>query len=110
MEGKIRRIAELLEVRLPLAVREARTIVACSMRLTRCSAPPIEHRKPTPVEEANTIIDIFDSTLFDTILQVPLLRRLVAGRSGGLVPPACLMFFHPAADRFGPRRQPERHR
>ena len=28
---------------------------------------PIALKKPTPVEEADTIIDIFDSTLFDTI-------------------------------------------
>ena len=59
---------------------------------------PIEHRKPTPVEEANTIIDIFDSTLFDTIPQV--YRRFddwLLGDQAGLVPPACPAFFHPGS-------------
>ena len=100
VEGKIRRIAELLEVRLLLGGSEKRENYRRLFNeidaLFRTS--PIEHRKPTPVEEANTIIDIFDSTLFDTIPQV--YRRFddwLLGDQAGLVPPACPAFFHPGS-------------
>lgn len=100
VEGKIRRIAELLEVRPLLGGSEKRENYRRLFNeidaLFRTS--PIEHRKPTPVEEANTIIDIFDSTLFDTIPQV--YRRFddwLLGDQAGLVPPACPAFFHPGS-------------
>ena len=100
VEGKIRRIAELLEVRTLLGGSEKRENYRRLFNeidaLFRTS--PIEHRKPTPVEEANTIIDIFDSTLFDTIPQV--YRRFddwLLGDQAGLVPPACPAFFHPGS-------------
>ena len=59
---------------------------------------PIALKKPTPVEEADTIIDIFDSTLFDTIPVV--YRRFddwVLGEYAGTVPPVCPAFFHPGS-------------
>lgn len=100
VEGKIRRIAELLEVRPLLGGSEKRENYRRLFNeidaLFRTS--PIEHRKPTPVEEANTIIDIFDSTLFDTIPQV--YRRFddwLLGDQAGLAPPACPAFFHPGS-------------
>ena len=100
VEGKIRRIAELLEVHPLLGGSEKRENYRRLFNeidaLFRTS--PIEHRKPTPVEEANTIIDIFDSTLFDTIPQV--YRRFddwLLGDQAGLVPPACPAFFHPGS-------------
>lgn len=100
VEGKIRRIAELLEVCPLLGGSEKRENYRRLFNeidaLFRTS--PIEHRKPTPVEEANTIIDIFDSTLFDTIPQV--YRRFddwLLGDQAGLVPPACPAFFHPGS-------------
>lgn len=31
---------------------------------------PIAIKKPTPVEEADTIIDIFDNTLFETVPRI----------------------------------------
>ena len=59
---------------------------------------PIALKKPTPVEEADTIIDIFDSTLFDTI---PVIYRRfddwVLGEVAGTVPPVCPAFFHPGS-------------
>lgn len=59
---------------------------------------PIALKKPTPVEEADTIIDIFDNTLFDVI---PVIYRRfddwVLGDKAGTVPPLCPAFFHPAA-------------
>ena len=100
VEGKIRRIADLLEVRPLLGGSEKRENYRRLFNeidaLFRTS--PIEHRKPTPVEEANTIIDIFDSTLFDTIPQV--YRRFddwLLGDQAGLVEPACPAFFHPGS-------------
>lgn len=100
VEGKIRRIADLLEVRPLLGGSEKRENYRRLFNeidaLFRTS--PIEHRKPTPVEEANTIIDIFDSTLFHTIPQV--YRRFddwLLGDQAGLVEPACPAFFHPGS-------------
>ena len=64
----------------------------------RDSTSPIALKKPTPVEEADTIIDIFDSTLFDTIPVV--YRRFddwVLGEYAGTVPPVCPAFFHPGS-------------
>ena len=55
-------------------------------------------KKPTPVEESDTILDIFDATLFDTIPVV--YRRFddwLLGKKAGLVPPRCPAFFHPGS-------------
>ena len=55
-------------------------------------------KKPTPVEEADTIIDIFDNTLFDMVPQV--YRRFddwVLGDNAGKVQPFCPAFFHPGS-------------
>ena len=100
VEGKIRRIADLLDIRPLLGGSEKRENYRRLFNeidaLFRTS--PIEHRKPTPVEEANTIIDIFDSTLFNTIPQV--YRRFddwLLGDQAGLVEPACPAFFHPGS-------------
>ena len=59
---------------------------------------PVAPKKPTPVEEADTIIDIFDNTLFDTIPMV--YRRFddwILGDKAGTVPPVCPAFFHPGS-------------
>lgn len=59
---------------------------------------PIALKKPTPVEEADTIIDIFDDTLFDTIPKV--YRRFddwLLGDKAGLSEPECPAFFHPGS-------------
>ncbi len=108
VEDKIRRIAELLDERprlggLDLAENTRRmTTQVDALFRTSLVAP----KKPTPVEEADTIIDIFDSTLFRVIPQV--YRRFddwVLGEDSGAVPPVCPAFFHPGswigADRDG---------
>lgn len=42
---------------------------------------PTELKKPTPLEEADTVIDIFDNTLFDSSAAgTGVFRRLGAGR------------------------------
>lgn len=99
-EGKIRRIATLLSLYHHTGGAEKREtyrrLVSEIDALFRTS--PIEHRKPTPVEEANTILDIFDSTLFHTI---PLVYRRfddwLLGSKAGLVPPQCPAFFQPGS-------------
>ncbi|MBW3082251.1 phosphoenolpyruvate carboxylase [Bifidobacterium sp. 6T3] len=100
VEGKIRRIADLLSVHDHLGGSEKRENYRRLFNeidaLFRTS--PIEHRKPTPVEEANTILDIFDNTLFHAIPQV--YRRFddwLLGDKAGLVEPACPAFFHPGS-------------
>ncbi|AEB07568.1 Phosphoenolpyruvate carboxylase [Coriobacterium glomerans PW2] len=108
VEGKIRRIAALLDQRPRLGgsdlVENERHMLQEIDALLRTS--PTAIKKPTPVEEVDTIIDIFDGTLFDTIPQV--YRRFddwVLGERAGRVPPVCPAFFHPgswiAADRDG---------
>ena len=70
--------------------------LAAGVALFRTS--PIALKKPTPVEEADTILDIFDNTLFNTIPKV--YRRFddwVLGDKAGLVEPACPAFFHPGS-------------
>ena len=99
-EGKIRRIAGLLEERphlggTSLAENERRMLQEIDA-LFRTS--PIAIKKPTPVEEADTIIDIFDSTLFEMIPAV--YRRFddwELGEKSGTVPPVCPAFFHPGS-------------
>ena len=98
VEGKIRRIARLLEERPYMGgsdlVENERHMLQEIDALVRTS--PIALKKPTPVEEADTIIDIFDSTLFDTI---PVIYRRfddwVLGEVA--VPPVCPAFFHPGS-------------
>ena len=100
VEGKIRRIAQLLEERPRLGgsdlAENERHMLQEIDALVRTS--PIALKKPTPVEEADTIIDIFDSTLFDVIPTV--YRRFddwVLGDLAGTVPPVCPAFFHPGS-------------
>ena len=100
VEGKIRRIARLLEERPRLGgsdlVENERHMLQEIDALVRTS--PIAIKKPTPVEEADTIIDIFDNTLFDTIPMV--YRRFddwILGEKAGTVPPVCPAFFHPGS-------------
>ncbi|MCR8908547.1 phosphoenolpyruvate carboxylase [Thermophilibacter sp. ET337] len=100
VEGKIRRISELLAARsglsgVALAENERRLLQEIDA-LFRTS--PIAHKKPTPVEEADTIVDIFDSTLFDMVPDV--YRRFddwELGEKAGTVPPVCPAFFHPGS-------------
>ncbi len=100
VEGKIRRIANLLNERPHLGgsdlAENERHMLQEIDALVRTS--PIALKKPTPVEEADTIIDIFDSTLFDVVPTV--YRRFddwVLGDLAGTVPPVCPAFFHPGS-------------
>lgn len=100
VEGAIRRIAALLDEHPRLGgsalVENERRMLQEIDALVRTS--PIEMKKPTPLEEADTIIDIFDNTLFDTVPQV--YRRFddwVLGEDAGCVPPVCPAFFHPGS-------------
>lgn len=100
VEGKIRRIAGLLEERPQLGgvalLENERQLLQEIDALFRTS--PIAHKKPTPVEEADTILDIFDNTLFDMVPQV--YRRFddwELGEKAGTVPPICPAFFHPGS-------------
>ncbi|PLS31251.1 phosphoenolpyruvate carboxylase [Bifidobacterium margollesii] len=100
IEGKIRRIAELLEERPRLGgsdlAENERMMLNEIDAMFRTS--PIALKKPTPVEEADTILDIFDNTLFDTVPKV--YRRFddwVLGSDAGKVPPICPAFFHPGS-------------
>ena len=100
VEGKIRRISELLEQHNKLGGSDkkenSRRLYNEIDALFRTS--PIALKKPTPVEEADTILDIFDSTLFHTIPQV--YRRFddwLLGDKAGLEPPVCPAFFHPGS-------------
>ncbi|MFT8357533.1 phosphoenolpyruvate carboxylase [Bifidobacterium aquikefiri] len=99
-EGKIRRIADLLELRPTLGGSdlEENERRLCNEIDALFRTSPIALKKPTPVEEADTIIDIFDNTLFDTIPKV--YRRFddwVLGKKAGTVPPVCPAFFHPGS-------------
>ncbi|WP_410054791.1 phosphoenolpyruvate carboxylase [Olsenella uli] len=100
VEGKIRRISRLLEERPRLGgsdlAENERHMLQEIDALLRTS--PIALKKPTPVEEADTIVDIFDNTLFDMVPQV--YRRFddwVLGEDAGRVPPACPAFFRPGS-------------
>ena len=100
VEGKIRRVSELLEEYKRLGGSDKKE---CLRRLYNeidalFRTSPIALKKPTPVEEADTILDIFDNTLFNTIPKV--YRRFddwVLGDKAGLVEPACPAFFHPGS-------------
>ncbi|MFU0524256.1 phosphoenolpyruvate carboxylase [Gardnerella pickettii] len=98
--GKIRRISQLLSKHNTLGGSDKRENYRKLYNeidaLLRTS--PIALKKPTPVEEADTILDIFDATLFSTI---PLVYRRfddwLLGKKAGLVPPRCPAFFHPGS-------------
>ena len=100
VEGKIRRISELLMEHPHLGgsalMENERHMLQEIDALVRTS--PTAAKKPTPVEEADTILDIFDNTLFD---MVPLVYRRfddwVLGEYAGSVPPVCPAFFHPGS-------------
>ncbi len=100
VEGKIRRVSELLAVRRHLGGGDLnevdRKLYNEIDALFRTS--PIALKKPTPVEEADTIIDIFDNTLFDTIPAV--YRRFddwLLGDKAGKAKPICPAFVHPGS-------------
>ncbi|MGI6755072.1 MAG: phosphoenolpyruvate carboxylase [Atopobiaceae bacterium] len=100
MTGKIRRISLLLDERAhlggPELLENERRMLLEIDALFRTS--PIAIKKPTPVEEADTIIDIFDNTLFEMIPKV--YRRFddwELGEKAGTMPPVCPAFFHPGS-------------
>lgn len=100
VEGKIRRISQLLSANKMLGGSDKkeneRRLYNEIDALFRTS--PIALKKPTPVEEADTILDIFDNTLFKTIPQV--YRRFddwILGDKAGLVEPVCPAFFKPGS-------------
>ena len=100
VEGKIRRIAQLLDEHPHLGgsalVENERHMLQEIDALVRTS--PTAAKKPTPLEEADTIIDIFDNTLFDMVPMV--YRRFddwVMGDLAGSVEPVCPAFFHPGS-------------
>ena len=98
--AKIRRIATLLEERPRLAgmdlVNNEQRIMQEIDALFRTS--PVGRSKPTPEDEADAMIDIFDNTLFNMVPQV--YRRFdmwVLGEKAGTVPPVCPAFFKPGS-------------
>ncbi|WP_418969257.1 phosphoenolpyruvate carboxylase [Alloscardovia omnicolens] len=100
VEGKIRRIATFLDERDRTGGSERaeidRRLHSEIDSLFRTS--PIGLKKPTPVEEADTIINVFDTTLFSVIPNV--YRRFddwILGSKAGTVPPVCPAFFHPGS-------------
>ena len=100
VEDKIRRVAALLEERPRLGgidlAENGRRIDEEVDALFRTSL--VAPKKPTPVEEADTVIDIFDNALFRVIPEV--YRRFddaVLGERSGSVPPVCPAFFHPGS-------------
>ena len=100
VEGKIRRISALLDKR-PLLAGPELWENECHLlqeidALLRTT--PIATKKPTPTEEAETIIDIFDNTLFEMVPNVyQRFDEWVLGDRVGTVPPACPAFFHPGS-------------
>lgn len=100
VENRIRTISKLLEKRSrlggPSLAENERQMLEEIEALFRTS--PIGIKKPTPVEEADTIIDIFDHTLFDMVPNV--YRRFddwELGDNAGKVPPVCPAFFKPGS-------------
>ena len=96
VEGKIRRIAALLDARQTLGgtglAENERAMLQEIDALFRTS--PIAYKRPSPVEEADTVIDIFDNTLLPMVPQV--YRRLddaILGPRAGLDAPVALAFF-----------------
>ena len=101
-EGKIRRIADLLDKRCRLQLGAAETMENERLMLQEIDAlfrtSPVALKKPTPLEEADTIIEIFDNTLFKMVPHV--YRRFddwQLGAQSGKVPPICPAFFKPGS-------------
>ena len=100
VEGKIRRISGLLDQRPLLAgpdLWENEQLLLQEIdALLRTT--PIATKKPTPVEEAKTIIDIFDNTLFEMVPDVyQRFDQWMLGERAGTVPPVCPAFFRPGS-------------
>ena len=100
VEARIRTISHLLEKRAtlggPSLAENERRMLEEIEALLRTS--PIGIKKPTPVEEADTIIEIFDYTLFDMVADV--YRRFddwELGEKAGTQPPVCPAFFKPGS-------------
>jgi len=96
VEGKIRRIAENKRLGGSDKKENVRRLYNEIDALFRTS--PIALKKPTPVEEADTILDIFDNTLFTTIPKVyHRFNDWLLGDKAGLEQPQCPAFFHPGS-------------
>lgn len=100
VEVRIRSIAALLEQRAslggPSLAENERRMLEEIDALLRTS--PIGVKKPTPVQEADTIIDVFDHTLFNMVADV--YRRFddwELGDDAGCVAPVCPAFFKPGS-------------
>lgn len=100
VEGKIRRLSKLLSAHADLGGLQRAENERCMLQeieaLIRTS--PIAAKKPTPYEEAGTILDIFDNTLFDMVPEV--YRRFddwELGEKAGCVQPVCPAFIHPGS-------------
>ena len=107
-EGKIRRIANLLEKRTWLRgsdlAENERLMLQEIDALFRTL--PVGRARPTPEQEADSILSIFDSTLFSMVPAV--YRRFdnaILGDRAGTVPSICPAFFKPGcwvgSDRDG---------
>ena len=100
VERRIRTISVLLDERSqlggPARMENERRMLEEIDGLFRTS--PIGHKKPTPLEEADTVLNIFDATLFEMVPTV--YRRFddwELGEDAGRVPPVCPPFFHPGS-------------
>ncbi len=96
VEVKIRRIAELLEERPHLGgsdlAENERALFYEIDALFRTSLVAVQ--KPTPIEEADTVLNVFDATLFETVPKI--YRRFddwALGGQAGRVEPLCPAFF-----------------
>ncbi len=96
VEVKIRAIAELLDERPRLGgsdlAENERALFYEIDALFRTSLIAVQ--KPTPLEEADTVLNIFDATLFDTVPKI--YRRFddwALGGQAGRVEPLCPAFF-----------------
>ena len=100
VERRIRTISVLLDERQqlggPARMENERRMLQEIDGLFRTS--PIGHKKPTPLEEADTVLNIFDTTLFEMVPSV--YRRFdnwELGENAGCVPPVCPPFFRPGS-------------
>lgn len=100
VERRIRTISKLLDERQrlggPARMENERCMLQEIDGLFRTS--PIGHKKPTPLEEADTVLNIFDTTLFEMVPSV--YRRFdnwMLEEDAGCVPPVCPAFFRPGS-------------
>ena len=98
VERRIRTISKLLDERQrlggPARMENERCMLQEIDGLFRTS--PIGHKKPTPLEEADTVL--FDTTLFEMVPSV--YRRFdnwMLEEDAGCVPPVCPPFFRPGS-------------